>query len=112
MTPRGTLELRVFTFPHVRGTLWLCYVYIPQLTTPLAEYTLPFTLQLCCKPLGILRRVTKGQKVHQSSNVLQKLHNIDFVRHNSRGFLIEGVEKQEFPAFPINFFENNQKPFL
>ena len=68
MTPRGTLELRVFTFLHVRETLWLCYVHIPQLMTRLAVYTLPFTLQLCCKPLGILQRVTKGQKVHQSSN--------------------------------------------
>ena len=68
MTPRGTLELRVFTFLHVRETLWLCYVHIPQLMTRLAVYTLPFTLQLCYKPLGILQRVTKGQKVHQSSN--------------------------------------------
>ena len=29
MTPRATLELRVFTFPHVRGILWLCYVHMP-----------------------------------------------------------------------------------
>ena len=41
-------------------------------------YTLQFTLYLCYKPLGILQRVTKGQKVHISSHdVFQKLHNID-----------------------------------
>ena len=68
MTPRGTLELRVFTFLHVRETLWLCCVHIPQLMTHLSVYTLPFTLQLCYKPLGILQRVTKGQKFDQSSN--------------------------------------------
>ena len=36
-----------------RGTLGLCYVHIPQLMTNPAVYTLPFTLQLCYKPLGI-----------------------------------------------------------
>ena len=40
-----------------------------------AVYTLPFTLHLCYKPLGILQRVTKSQKVHISSHdVLQKSH--------------------------------------
>ena len=29
---------------------------------------LPFTLQLCCKPLGILQRVAKSQKAHISSH--------------------------------------------
>ena len=29
-----------------------------------AVYTLPFTLQLCYKPLGILQRVAKSQKAH------------------------------------------------
>ena len=53
MTPRGTFEL--------------CCVYIAQLMTHTAIHTLPFTLQLCCKPLGILQRVTKSQKVHISS---------------------------------------------
>ena len=62
-----------------RGTLGLCCVHIAQLMTHPAIYTLPFTLQLCYKPLGILQRVTKSQKVHISSHdVLQKLHNIDF----------------------------------
>ena len=51
-----------------RETLGLCYVHIPQLMTHPAVYTLPFTLQLCYKPLGILQRVTKGQNVHISSN--------------------------------------------
>ena len=62
-----------------RGTLGLPCIQIAQLMTHPAVYTLPFTLQLCYKPLGILQRVTKSQKVHISSyDVLQKLHNIDF----------------------------------
>ena len=49
-----------------RGTLGLCCVPIAQLMTHLAVYTLPFTLQLYCKPPGILHRVTKNQMVHIS----------------------------------------------
>ena len=63
-----------------RGTLGLCCVHIPQLLTHAAIYTLPFTLQLCYKPLGILQRVTKSQKVHiLSHDVLQKLHNTNML---------------------------------
>ena len=51
-----------------RGTLGLCCVHIAQLMTHSAVYTLSFTLQLCCKPPGILQRVTKSQKVHISSH--------------------------------------------
>ena len=51
-----------------RGTFGLCCVYIPQLMTHTTIYTLQFTLQLCYKPLGILQRVTKSQKVHISSH--------------------------------------------
>ena len=54
MTPRGTFEL--------------CCVYIAQLMTHTAIDTLPFTLQLCYKPHGILQRVTKSQKVYISSH--------------------------------------------
>ena len=61
-----------------RGTFGLCCVHIAQLMTYPAVYTLPFTFQLCYKPLGILQRVPKNQKVHISSHILQKLHNIDF----------------------------------
>ena len=50
-----------------RGTLGLCCVYIAQLMTHTAIYTLTFTLQLCYKPLGIMQRVAKSQKVHISS---------------------------------------------
>ena len=93
-----------------RGTLGLCCVHIAQLMTHPAVYALPFTLQLCYKPLGILQRVTKSQKVHISSHdLLQKLHNIDFTWHRSGDFLKEEVEKQEFPAFPMKAVENNQK---
>ena len=51
-----------------RGTPGLCCVYIAQLMTDTAIYTLPFTLQLCYKPLGILQRVTSSQRAHISSH--------------------------------------------
>ena len=57
-----------------RETLGLCCVHIAQLMTHPAIYTLPFTLQLCCKPLGILQRVTNIS----SHDGLKKLHNINF----------------------------------
>ena len=47
---------------------WLCCVHIAQLITHPGFSTLPFTLQLCYKSLGILQRVTKNQKVHISSH--------------------------------------------
>ena len=53
-----------------RGTVGLCCVYIAQLMTHTAIYTLPFTLQLCYKPLGIPQRVTKSQMVHISSHII------------------------------------------
>ena len=62
-----------------KGTVWLCCVHISQLMTHPAFYLLPFTLQLCYKPLGILERVTKNKKVRiLIHDVLQKLHNINF----------------------------------
>ena len=74
-----------------RGTLGLCFVHIAQLMTHPVIYTLPFTLRLCYKSLGILKRVNKSQKVYISTHdELQKLHNINF-------------------AWPI--FLNKQKPF-
>ena len=60
-----------------KRTLGLCCVHITQLMTHPAIYTLPSTLQLFYKPLTILQKVTKSQKVHISSrDGLQKLHNI------------------------------------
>ena len=60
-------------------TLGLCCVSIAQLMTHAAIYTLPFTLQLCYKPLGKLQRVAKSQKAHISSHDgLQIPHNINF----------------------------------
>ena len=58
-----------------RETLGLCCVHIAQLVTHPAFYTFPFTLQLCYKPLGILPRVTKSQKVHISSQVMMYCKN-------------------------------------
>ena len=62
-----------------RGTLGLCCAHIAQLVTHSAIYTIPFTLQLCYKSLGIMQRVTKSQEVHILSHVeLQILHTIKF----------------------------------
>ena len=76
-----------------RGTLGICCVHIAQLMTYPAVYTLPFTLQLCYKPLGILQRVAKSQKVHISIHVLQKLYSVVFFRQKSRGFCHRGVRE-------------------
>ena len=104
-----------------RGALGLCCVHITQLMTHLAVYTLPFTLQLCYKPLGLCQervtkrvwqRVSKSQKVHVSSHdVLKKLHNTDFACHRSQVFSQLLYEKQETPPSRTNFLENNQKTF-
>ena len=62
-----------------RGTLGLCCVDIVQIMTHPTIYTLPFTLKLYYKLLGILQRVTKNQKVQISSHDGVKiLHNITF----------------------------------
>ena len=61
-----------------RGTLRLYCVQIAQLMTDPAVYTLPLTLQLCYKPLDIIQRVTKSQKIHISSHdVLQNSHTCE-----------------------------------
>ena len=46
-----------------------------------------------------------------SHDLLQKLHKTDFAWNTSQDFLRKGVQKQEFFAFRINFFENKQKRF-
>ena len=51
-----------------RGTIRLCCVHILQLITHPAIYATLFTLQLCCKPLGILQRVTNSQMIHISNH--------------------------------------------
>ena len=62
-----------------RGILGLCCVDIVQIMTHPAICTLPFTLKLYYKLLGILQRVTKNQKVQISSHDgLKILHNIIF----------------------------------
>ena len=87
-----------------RRTLGLCCVHTAQLMTHPAIYTLPFTLQLCYKPLGILQRVTKSQKVHISSHDgLQKLHNINFVWHWSQGFPERKQISRNFPLLQSIF---------
>ena len=95
-----------------RRTFGLCCVYIAQLATHRAVYTLQFILQLCYKLLGILQMVTKSQKVHISShNVFQNLYNIGCRQHRSRGFFRVEVEKQKFSVSSIDNSENSQKPF-
>ena len=66
---------------------WVMLCSHCSINTNSAIYTTPFTLQLCCKPLDILKRVTKSQKAHISNHDgLEKLHNINFVWHRSQGF--------------------------
>ena len=109
----GDLSKRNLPFDIIvltrNGTIGSCCACIAQLMT---IYTLPFNLQLCYKPLGILQRVTKSQKVHTSSHhELQKLHNINFAWHRSRDFLRERVEKQECPPSPVTFFNTIENAF-
>ena len=51
-----------------RETLGLCCVYIAQLMSHRAIYTLPFNSELRYDPLGILERIPKSQRVHISSH--------------------------------------------
>ena len=75
-----------------------------QLMTHPAIYTIPFTLQLCYKPLGILQRVTKSQKVHISDHDgLEKLHSINFVWHKSQGFPKRKQNSTNLPLPQWNF---------
>ena len=67
-----------------RGTLGLCCVHIAQLVIHPAVYTLPFTLQICYKPLGIFQWVTNSQRIHISSH--DALQN--FIRQHSIMFTI------------------------
>ena len=93
-----------------RGTLGLCCVHIDQLMTHPVIYTTPFTLQLCYKPLGILQRVTKSQKVHISSHDgLKKLRNINFAWHRSQSFPEKEQSSRNFP-FPNQIFWTKNTP--
>ena len=91
---------------------WVMLCSLCPIKTHPAVYTLLLTLQLCYKSLAILQKVTKSKIETSSHNLLQKLHNIDFAWHRSQGSFREWLEKQEFPAFPIDFFENNQNLFF
>ena len=89
---------------------WVMCVHIAQLMTHPAMYTIPFTLQLCYKPLGILQRVTKSQKVHISSHDgLKKLHNINFAWHRSQSFPEKEQSSRNFP-FPNQIFWTKNTP--
>ena len=93
-----------------RGTLGLCCVHITQLMNQPAIYTLPFTLQLCYKPLGILQRVNKSQKVHTSSHdKLQKLHNINFPGNGFPRFYPRGFRETGISSFPRYLFKKQWK---
>ena len=89
----------------LRGILGFCCAHIAQLMTYLAIYTLPFTLQFCYKPLGILQIVTKSQNVHISSDnwfpnfITSNLLKIGSkVSHSSRN--------TSFPHKMLNFSSN------
>ena len=103
----------LFTFAHVRGTLWLCCVYIAQLMTHPAVYTLPFILQLCYKSLGILQRVTKGQKVHfwshdgwqnlKTSLLGWREYNHVFIGFASNEFALQNFDSKVVFSVAINY---------
>ena len=95
-----------------RGTFGLCCVHILQLKTHSAVYTRLLNLQLCYKPLGIIRRVTTSQKVQISClDVFQKLYNTNFAWHRSRGFLRDRVAKPEFRHSPISYLRTIKNNF-
>ena len=96
-----------------RGTLGLCCVHIAQLMTYSAIYTLPFTLELCYKPLGILQRLTKSQKIHISSHDgLEKLHNINFAWHRSQSFPEKEQSSRNFSFINQMFWTKNTPLWL
>ena len=93
-----------------RGTLGLCCVHIIQLMTHPVDYTLPFNLQLCYKPLGILQRVTKSEKVHISNHDgLKKLHDMNFAWHRSQSFQ-EKIQSSRYFLFPNQIFWTKNIP--
>ena len=70
-------------------------------------YTLPFILQLCHKPFGILQRVTKGQVMMYCKNFMTStLLNI-----GPKVFSESGYRTRTFLLPHLLFFENNQNPF-
>ena len=84
---------------------------IAQLMTQSAIYTLPFTLQLCYKSLGMLQRITKCQKVHISRHDgLKKLH-IKFAWHRSQNFP-EKEQSSRIFHFPKQIFWTNTPLWL
>ena len=96
-----------------RGTLRLCCVHIAQCMTHPAIYTVPFTLQLCHKPLGILQRVTKNQKAHMSSHYgLKKLHNIKFTWHRPQNFPEKEQRSRNFHFLNQMFWAKNTPLWL
>ena len=91
----------------IRGTLGLCYFHVAQLMTHPAIYTMPFTLQLCYKPLGILQRAAKSQKFHISNHdELENLHNINFFWHRTQGFPASEQSSRNFKFSQSNFLWN------
>ena len=89
-----------------RGTLGLCCVHIAQLMTHPAIYKTPFTLQSCYKPLGILQRVTKSQRVHISNHDgLENLYNINFFWYRSQGLPEREQNSRKFPLPNQVFWE-------
>ena len=90
-----------------RGTLGLCCIHITQLVTHAAIYTLPFILQLCHKPFGILQRVTKGQVMIYCKNFMTStLLNI-----GPKVFSKSGYRTRNFLLPPLIFLRTIKIPF-
>ena len=94
----GDLEKTTFWYHSndTKGTLGLCCAHIAQLMTYPAISTLPFTLQLCYKPLGILQRVTKSWSVHRSRH--DRLPN--FITSILLKIGSRGSQSSSNPSFP------------
>ena len=101
----GDLSIRSFWY-HSNDTKrnsWIMLCHIAQFMTHSAIYTPSFTLQLCYKPLGMWKRVTKSQKVHTSSHDgLKKLH-VKFAWHRSQNFPEKEQSSKTF-HFPSQIF--------
>ena len=111
----GDLSIRSFSYYNsdTKRNPWVMLCpYYPINDSP-AIYTIPLTLQLCYKPLGILQRVTKNQKVHISDHDgLEKLHNINFVWHRSQGFPERKQSSRNFPLPQSIFLRTRDLLFI
>ena len=90
-----------------RGTLGLCCVHISQLVTHATVYTLPFTLQLSYKPLGILQRITKSHVMMYCKNFTTST----LLDIGVKVFSEWGYRNKNFLFPPLIFLKTIKAPF-